>query len=73
VAGGESPVQEWREQAITWVLAFAQLASWGSVYYSFSLLFVPLEQTMEPDCDGRSLLSWPARVMVRGPPCRAMD
>src|ERR1700710_2127876 len=30
----------------TWALALAQLVSWGSVYYSFSLLVVPMEQTM---------------------------
>ncbi|WP_374954953.1 MFS transporter [Paraburkholderia sp. BL21I4N1] len=30
----------------TWALALAQLVSWGSVYYSFSLLMVPMEQTM---------------------------
>lgn len=31
---------------ITWALALAQLVSWGSVYYSFSLFVVPMEQTM---------------------------
>jgi len=31
---------------VTWALALAQLVSWGSVYYSFSLLVVPMEQTM---------------------------
>ncbi|WP_429563493.1 MFS transporter [Paraburkholderia sp. MM6662-R1] len=30
----------------TWALALAQLVSWGSVYYSFSLLVVPMEQSM---------------------------
>ncbi|MFC3105265.1 MFS transporter [Salinisphaera aquimarina] len=30
----------------SWALAVAQLVSWGSVYYSFSLLVVPMEQTM---------------------------
>jgi MFS family permease len=31
---------------VTWALAVAQLVSWGSVYYSFSLLVVPMEQAM---------------------------
>ncbi|MFM0329462.1 MFS transporter [Paraburkholderia strydomiana] len=31
---------------VTWTLALAQLVSWGSVYYSFSLLVVPMEHTM---------------------------
>ncbi|HET7633117.1 MAG TPA: MFS transporter [Burkholderiales bacterium] len=30
----------------TWALAFGQLVSWGSLYYSFSLLVVPMEQTI---------------------------
>lgn len=34
------------ESLTTWLLAFAQLVSWGSVYYSFSLLVVPMEQSM---------------------------
>ncbi|CAB3723829.1 MULTISPECIES: MFS transporter [Paraburkholderia] len=34
------------ESLATWALALAQLVSWGSVYYSFSLLVVPMEQTM---------------------------
>jgi predicted MFS family arabinose efflux permease len=42
----ERRVQEWQELAVTWALAAAQLISWGSVYYSFSLLVVPMEQTM---------------------------
>lgn len=34
------------DRLVTWALALAQLVSWGSVYYSFSLLVVPMEQTM---------------------------
>lgn len=34
------------ESLATWALALAQLVSWGSIYYSFSLLVVPMEQTM---------------------------
>jgi len=34
------------DRLITWALALAQLVSWGSVYYSFSLLVVPMEQSM---------------------------
>jgi hypothetical protein len=30
----------------TWALAVAQLVSWGSVYYAFSLFVVPMEQSM---------------------------
>lgn len=30
----------------TWALALAQLVSWGSIYCSFSLLVVPIEQAM---------------------------
>jgi Sugar phosphate permease len=30
----------------TWALAIAQLVSWGSVYYAFSLFVVPMERTM---------------------------
>lgn len=30
----------------TWALAIAQLVSWGSVYYSFSLFVVPMERVM---------------------------
>jgi len=33
------------ENAKTWALSLAQLISWGSIYYSFSLLLVPMEQT----------------------------
>jgi MFS family permease len=32
--------------AATWALAIAQLVSWGSVYYGFSLFVVPMEETM---------------------------
>lgn len=32
--------------AATWALATAQLVSWGSIYYGFSLFVVPLEQSM---------------------------
>lgn len=34
------------DRLITWALALAQLVSWGSVYYSFSLLVVPMEHSM---------------------------
>ena len=34
------------DRLATWALALAQLVSWGSVYYSFSLLVVPMDQTM---------------------------
>jgi predicted MFS family arabinose efflux permease len=30
----------------TWALAAAQLVSWGSIYYAFSLFVVPMEATM---------------------------
>ncbi|TAL95266.1 MAG: MFS transporter [Paraburkholderia sp.] len=30
----------------TWALAAAQLVSWGSIYYAFSLFVVPMESTM---------------------------
>ena len=35
------------ESLTIWALAFAQLVSWGSVYYSFSLLVVPMEHAMD--------------------------
>jgi len=35
-----------RDSVATFALAVAQLVSWGSVYYAFSLFVVPLEQTM---------------------------
>jgi predicted MFS family arabinose efflux permease len=35
-----------QDRLATWALALAQLVSWGSVYYSFSLLVVPMEQSM---------------------------
>ncbi len=35
-----------RATAATLALAIAQLVSWGSVYYAFSLFVVPMEQTM---------------------------
>jgi len=35
-----------QDRLTTWALALAQLVSWGSVYYSFSLLVVPMEQSM---------------------------
>lgn len=35
-----------QDRLVTWALALAQLVSWGSIYYSFSLLVVPMEQTM---------------------------
>src|SRR5258706_11315792 len=30
----------------TWALAAAQLVSWGSIYYAFSLFVVPMESAM---------------------------
>ena len=50
--GADRPVQhhETSEEegglAATWALALAQLVSWGSVYYGFSLFVVPMEQAM---------------------------
>jgi len=35
-----------RDHVRIWALAIAQLVSWGSVYYAFSLLVVPMERTM---------------------------
>ena len=35
-----------QDRLTTWALALAQLVSWGSVYYSFSLLVVPMERSM---------------------------
>lgn len=35
-----------QDRLTTWALALAQVVSWGSVYYSFSLLVVPMEQSM---------------------------
>ncbi|MDR6385094.1 MFS transporter [Paraburkholderia caribensis] len=35
-----------QDRLTTWALALAQLVSWGSIYYSFSLLVVPMEQSM---------------------------
>ncbi len=35
-----------RDAFATLALAMAQLVSWGSVYYAFSLFVVPMEQTM---------------------------
>lgn len=32
------------ETAKTWALSLAQLISWGSIYYSFSLLLVPMQE-----------------------------
>jgi len=31
---------------IVWVLAVAQVISWGSLYYSFSLFVVPMQETL---------------------------
>jgi len=44
-ASGTAPADS-RDRLVTWALALAQLVSWGSVYYSFSLLVLPMEQTM---------------------------
>ena len=40
------PVRERNSNVATWALAVAQLVSWGSVYYAFSLFVVPMEQAM---------------------------
>lgn len=45
-ASGNTAPADSEDKLITWALALAQLVSWGSVYYSFSLLVVPMEQTM---------------------------
>jgi hypothetical protein len=45
-ASGNPAPADREDKLITWALALAQLVSWGSVYYSFSLLVVPMEQTM---------------------------
>ncbi|MGH8782482.1 MFS transporter [Paraburkholderia sp.] len=39
---GDSP----RGMVATWALAVAQLVSWGSIYYAFSLFVVPMETAM---------------------------
>jgi hypothetical protein len=31
----------------TWALAAAQLVSWGSIYYAFSLFVMPMESKRE--------------------------
>jgi hypothetical protein len=33
-----------RRAIATWALAVAQLVSWGSIYYAFSLFVVPMER-----------------------------
>lgn len=43
---GIEAARERRGNIATWVLAVAQLVSWGSVYYGFSLFIVPMEQAM---------------------------
>ncbi len=35
-----------RRAIATWALAVAQLVSWGSIYYAFSLFVVPMESAM---------------------------
>lgn len=35
-----------KEAIATWALAGAQLVSWGSIYYAFSLFVVPMEGEM---------------------------
>lgn len=45
-ASGNVAPADSQDRLVTWALALAQLVSWGSVYYSFSLLVVPMEQTM---------------------------
>lgn len=43
---GATPPNEKTGLIATWALALAQLVSWGSVYYSFSLFVVPMEHAM---------------------------
>ncbi len=43
---GVLPPTEKNGLVATWALAVAQLVSWGSVYYAFSLFVVPMEHTM---------------------------
>ncbi|MGD1327731.1 MFS transporter [Pandoraea pnomenusa] len=45
-ASSPSTTNEENGLAATWALALAQLVSWGSVYYGFSLFVVPMEQAM---------------------------
>ncbi|VVD30851.1 Predicted arabinose efflux permease, MFS family (plasmid) [Paraburkholderia dioscoreae] len=45
-ASGDNAPADSQDRLVTWALALAQLVSWGSVYYSFSLLVVPMEQSM---------------------------
>ncbi|MBT2791070.1 MFS transporter [Paraburkholderia strydomiana] len=45
-ASGNVGPADSQDRLVTWALALAQLVSWGSVYYSFSLLVVPMEQAM---------------------------
>ena len=45
-APGVAPAHEQAGLAATWALALAQLVSWGSVYYAFSLFVVPMEHAM---------------------------
>jgi len=45
-ASSPSTTKEESGLAATWALALAQLVSWGSVYYGFSLFVVPMEQAM---------------------------
>lgn len=41
-----SPSVERAGYGATWALAIAQLVSWGTVYYAFSLFVVPMERAM---------------------------
>ncbi|WP_454872464.1 MFS transporter [Paraburkholderia xenovorans] len=45
-ASSQNEPTDSQDRLTTWALALAQLVSWGSVYYSFSLLVVPMEQSM---------------------------
>jgi hypothetical protein len=42
----DTPNASGRSAVATWALAVAQLVSWGSVYYAFSLFVVPMEGAM---------------------------
>jgi len=44
--GCRTSARERNGNVATWALAVAQLVSWGSIYYAFSLFVVPMEQSM---------------------------
>ena len=40
------PLPEKRQWLLVWTIALAQLVSWGSMYYGFSVLVVPMERDL---------------------------